>query len=213
MNPKKVFFSILRLNTQPCLASRKASSSESVKSTTESVKSTTESVKSDKSDKSDKSGLSRANSIQAESVKGDETASEPVSEPTVQEEDVGDTSQASGSVAGDNTAGDEIDGDGAADEPTVSLKKLTYYYPIFDEITGSNRIPNPIDRFRTMSRNQMRNLKELLKMIHWMKQLIQANQLVQMNQELLNPRKRLMLSLRLTPTQNTKQDYWKCTFI
>ena len=64
-----------------------------------------------------------------------------------------------------------------------------------------------------MSRNQMRNLKELLKMIHWMKQLIQANQLVQMNQELLNPRKRLMLSLRLTPTQNTKQDYWKCTFI
>ena len=89
-----------------------------MKSTTESVKSTTESVKSDKSEKSDKSGISRANSIQAESVKGDESASEPVSEPTVQEEDVGEASQASGSVAGE-----ELDGDGAADEPAVSLKK------------------------------------------------------------------------------------------
>ena len=91
-----------------------------MKSSAESIKSTTESVKSDKSEKSDKSALSRANSIQAESVKGDESASEPASEPTVQEEGepaCDGKSQATESVAGD----DPIDDDAAADQ-AVSLK-------------------------------------------------------------------------------------------
>ena len=117
MNLRKVKRENISLWSYPgCLASRKASSSESVKSSAESVKS-------EKSEKSDNSGISRANSIQAESVKGDESTSEPVSEPTVQEEGepAGDASEASGSVAVDDQVGDDSNGDEAADKPAVSF--------------------------------------------------------------------------------------------
>ena len=109
-------FSVTSENRQKLvyLVSRKASSSELVKSGTKSATSIPESIQSDESETWNKSIGSRTNSNKV---------------------DGNDASQLNGSVTAENMAYDELDGEDAADEPGVGLKKTLISY-----IRRNNRI-------------------------------------------------------------------------